>query len=118
MVGHPFILFGNQNSLKYLKSIGYKTFDKWIDESYDSEMDENIRCSMIVHELKKLKDKSIDELKIIREEMKEICHHNKEHYKILFNKNYDTGDQSKTIKDVLFEMWSEIGGTEIKQNLI
>ena len=31
----PFIIFGNPNSLKKLKELGYKTFDKWWDESYD-----------------------------------------------------------------------------------
>jgi hypothetical protein len=35
IVGHPFIVFGNPNSLQYLRDMGYKTFDPWIDESYD-----------------------------------------------------------------------------------
>jgi hypothetical protein len=33
----PFIIVGNYQSLKFLKSIGYKTFDQWWDESYDEE---------------------------------------------------------------------------------
>ena len=41
MVGHPFIMVGNKNNLKFLKDLGYKTFDKWIDESYDDIEDEN-----------------------------------------------------------------------------
>jgi len=32
----PFIIIGQTGSLKYLKQLGYKTFDKFIDESYDS----------------------------------------------------------------------------------
>lgn len=32
----PFILYGNKHSLKYLKDLGYKTFDGFIDESYDN----------------------------------------------------------------------------------
>ena len=47
MVGHPFIILGNKDSLKYLKSLGYKTFDKWIDESYDDILDENERRGAI-----------------------------------------------------------------------
>lgn len=32
---HPFIIFGNKNSLEYLKDMGYRTFHPYIDESYD-----------------------------------------------------------------------------------
>lgn len=31
----PFIIIGNRGSLKKLKEYGFKTFDKWWDESYD-----------------------------------------------------------------------------------
>lgn len=118
MVGHPFIIFGNQNSLKYLKSLGYKTFDKWIDESYDDEVDEDVRCRLIVNEIKKLKSKSKDELSRIREEMMDTCVHNSENYKKLYKKNYRYGDQSETIKEVLFEIWEEITGQPIERDLI
>jgi hypothetical protein len=33
---HPFIIVGNKNSLAKLKSMGYKTFEGYIDESYDT----------------------------------------------------------------------------------
>ena len=32
---HPFIIVGHSNSLKWLKKLGFQTFDKWWDESYD-----------------------------------------------------------------------------------
>lgn len=32
---HPFIIVGPKDSLKYLKSLGYKTFSDFFDESYD-----------------------------------------------------------------------------------
>jgi hypothetical protein len=108
MVGHPFLLYGNQYSLKYLKSIGYKTFDKWIDESYDNERNKDIRCEMIINELKKFNNKSIDELKQIREEMNEICIHNQIQYKENYKKNYDNGDVSTVISNILKEVWSEL----------
>ena len=60
MVGHPFILYGNKDSLKYLKSMGYKTFDGWIDESYDDEPDRNVRSIMVVNELKKFENKTLE----------------------------------------------------------
>lgn len=103
MVGHPFILYGNQFSLKYLKSNGYQTFDKWIDESYDNEPDRNKRSLMVVNELKKFENKSIDELMTIRQEMSEVCKHNKEHYRKTFDKKYREGinlDLEKIIRDI------------------
>lgn len=33
---HPFIVVGNKNSLAHLRELGYKTFNGFIDESYDS----------------------------------------------------------------------------------
>lgn len=33
---HPFIVFGNRDSLRYLKEFGYKTFHPFIDETYDT----------------------------------------------------------------------------------
>jgi hypothetical protein len=47
MVGHPFLLLGNQHSLRYLKDLGYKTFDKWFNEDYDSKFDSDTRARMI-----------------------------------------------------------------------
>lgn len=35
-VNHPFIIMGNRNSMKMMRKIGYKTFDGFVDESYDS----------------------------------------------------------------------------------
>ena len=32
---HPFIIMGNKHSLKRLRDLGYKTFEGYIDESYD-----------------------------------------------------------------------------------
>jgi hypothetical protein len=33
---HPFIIVGNKHSLQRLREMGYKTFDGFIDEGYDS----------------------------------------------------------------------------------
>jgi hypothetical protein len=108
MVGHPFLLYGNQYSLRYLKSLGYQTFDKWIDESYDAEPNRDLRCRMIVNELNKFKDKSIDELKQIREEMNEICTFNQQQYKKLYSEKYDNGDVSAEITKIFDDIWEEL----------
>lgn len=107
MVGHPFILYGNQNSLKYLKSMGYKTFDKWIDEGYDDEPDRNKRSLMVVNELKKFESKSIDELTQIRNEMKDVCEFNQSHYNKLFKEKYDEGINLDLSK-IFDEIWEEL----------
>ena len=36
----PFILVGPAHNLKYLRSYGFETFGRWIDESYDQEVDD------------------------------------------------------------------------------
>jgi hypothetical protein len=108
MVGHPFMVYGNQYSLKYLKSIGFKTFDKWIDESYDNEPNRDIRSKLIVNELVKLNNKTIEDLTRMREEMLEICAHNFNYFKIYYKEKYGDNDESITINDTILEIWSEI----------
>ena len=43
----PFIMVSCSNYLKTLKKLGFKTFDKWWDESYDDENDNNKRLEKI-----------------------------------------------------------------------
>ena len=78
----PFIIFGNPHSLKKLKELGYKTFDKWWDESYDDEMDVNLRFQKIVIILEKITEWDMDKCFEIKKEMEETLIHN---YKKMFN---------------------------------
>jgi len=55
---HPFIHVGAPYFLKYLKSIGYKTFSKWWDESYDEELNVDKRIIMITKQVKELTEMS------------------------------------------------------------
>lgn len=52
---HPFIILGSQGSLQKLKDMGYRTFDGWIDESYDTMLPKD-RFKAIARELKRIKD--------------------------------------------------------------
>lgn len=70
----PFIIFGNKGSLRELKKLGYKTFDKWWDESYD-EMDDNDRINAIAQILEDV-DKIENKVEWFAE-MKEVLEHNK-----------------------------------------
>jgi hypothetical protein len=76
----PFIIYGNPYSIKELKDLGFKTFDKWIDESYDNEENFEKRLTMILEELRVIASKSLEELTIMRNEMKEVLIHNYKHF--------------------------------------
>lgn len=52
--GHPFILAATPNSLQYLRSYGFETFDGLIDETYDTISDPIQRLHAIVSSMKQL----------------------------------------------------------------
>jgi hypothetical protein len=85
--GHPFMLVAGPKSLEYLKSYGFKTFDLWIDESYDQESDIVKRMEMIVKEMKRINNMSAVEKKQMLVELKKITEYNKKHFfsNIFFN---------------------------------
>ncbi len=76
----PFILIAAPGNLAYLKSYGFKTFDRWIDESYDNEQDDDKRISMAVSQLEKLCELSMDELRDMQKEMQDILDYNFDHF--------------------------------------
>jgi len=100
--GHPFMVLGNKGTLKKLKELGFKTFDKWFDESYDNEEEMSIRSEMIINEIEKFKNKTVDELKQIRNEMSEICEHNRINYLQMVTYKYTfNGDSMNNYKEIL-----------------
>ena len=108
MVGHPFIILGNQGTLKYLKSIGYKTFSPWINEEYDDIPDPTIRLNKIVNELEKLSKNSVEELLNIRKEMKDVCKHNHENFNIRYKMKYGENNINGDISNMFDIIWNEI----------
>jgi hypothetical protein len=75
-VGHPFIFLTVPKSLEVLKSLGYKTFHPFIDESYDNEFDNNRRMLMILKEVERLCNLSDKEIQQFIKIVKPICEHN------------------------------------------
>ena len=73
---HPFILLSTAKNLPLLHSMGYKTFDGLIDESYDNETDDNKRMLMIVNEVERLCNLSGKELETFLIGAKKIVEHN------------------------------------------
>lgn len=53
-VGHPFIIYGNKHSLRYLRDLGYQTFSPYINEAYD-DLNGWDRLIAIVKELERIK---------------------------------------------------------------
>lgn len=76
----PFMLVAAPNNLAYLRSYGFKTFGKWIDESYDQAVDHDHRLDLITHELYKLSRKSRRELQKMHQDMKSVLEYNKNHF--------------------------------------
>ena len=72
----PFIFFGNPHSLKKLKEYGFKTFDRWWDESYDDETDLNVRLEKITRVLEEIASWDFDKCQQIGIQMEETLIHN------------------------------------------
>ena len=76
----PLIIVAPPYSLLYLKTFGFKTFDRWWDESYDLEEDHEKRLLMIMDLIDYIDSKSIEELNVMYQEMSDVLDHN---YKIV-----------------------------------
>lgn len=70
---HPFIIMGNKHSLKRLRNLGYKTFQGFIDESYD-DLDTWERYEAIIESMKKII--AIDDKLEWYKSMRPILEHN------------------------------------------
>jgi hypothetical protein len=75
----PFILAAAPGNLAYLRSYGFKTFDRWIDESYDDIKDHDLRLQAIANQVKKICALSDDQLLDMHREMQEVLEYNFAH---------------------------------------
>lgn len=83
----PFIAFGSKDNLLSLQYKGFDVFDKWIDVSYDSIVDEGKRLKLFLKELDRLHSLSIEEWKQLSIDMLPSVLHNYYNYF-----NYDPND--------------------------
>jgi hypothetical protein len=77
-----FIIVGHPGSLDLLKSLGYKTFDSIIDESYDTELDNTKRLFKVTEEMIRFVSRPINEIKEDYVRVLDIIEHNR---KLLFS---------------------------------
>jgi hypothetical protein len=75
----PFMLAAAPGNLAYLKSYGFRTFDQWIDESYDTIEDPDLRLQAIVDQTSRLCAMSDAELRQMHQEMQPVLQHNFDH---------------------------------------
>ena len=74
----PFVLIAPPRSLEYFKRLGFKTFNKWWDESYDLEEDHSKRMNKIFDVIDFINSKNMKQLKSMYKEMKPILDYNAE----------------------------------------
>ena len=74
----PYIMVGPAGNLEYLHSMGYKTFSKWWDESYDTETDPLKRLAKIHQIIIDIANTSLEELYAMYLEMQPVLEHNLE----------------------------------------
>ena len=72
----PFFLVAAPGNLAYLKSYGFLTFDRWIDESYDNEQDPDQRIVKIVAEIERICQMTPDEINCMFNDMQSILDYN------------------------------------------
>lgn len=72
----PFVVAGPPGTLEYIKSLGFKTFSNYWDESYDQEQNHQSRLLKIFKIIDYINSKSINELKSMYVDMVPILKHN------------------------------------------
>ena len=94
----PFILAAAPGNLQYLKSYGFRTFDRWIDETYDSIEDNDSRLDAITDQIEILCNMHPHALHDMLNDMHDTLIYNKQHFFTNFKKiiidelvdNFDT----------------------------
>lgn len=72
----PFVVFSSPYTLEYARSLGFKTFDKFWDESYDTETDHLTRFNKLLDVIRYIDSFSLDQLKDMYKQMVPVLQHN------------------------------------------
>ena len=92
----PFVIVGAPHSLKFLRSIGFKTFDKFWDESYDNIENPDLRMKAVVDIVKQISNTPVAQLQELCYNMKTVLEYNFDHYVNCYSKT-DLLDKLKLI---------------------
>lgn len=100
----PFVMVGPPLSLLFAQEMGWKTFDKWWDESYDFEVNHEKRLEKIFDVLKYINSLSIEQLKRMYIEMMPVISHNQKQLiklqKTFQKHNIDNNKYFRTLRNV------------------
>jgi hypothetical protein len=72
----PFLFVAYPGALQLLRDLGFKTFDGFIDESYDLETDNGLRVNKIYNEIERLSNMTKEEIHNWYWSMEDILVHN------------------------------------------
>jgi hypothetical protein len=94
----PFILFGPCHSLNYFRTLGYKTFNGFIDESYDNITDYTERFHAVCKSIEQFisRDKEVIHKDLIK--MIPILNHN---YNVLVSRTHSDHDLIRQLINIL-----------------
>jgi len=84
----PFVIAGPYKHLELIKEYGFKTFDKWWDESYDNEINSSKRLGKVVKTIISIHNLPMDECKSMYKDMKSTLIHNYNRMKDLTSVHY------------------------------
>ena len=72
----PMLVLGPPGTLDLLKSYGFKTFDRWWDESYDNITNPWVRLEAVMEIVQQINSYSFEQLESILDQMMPILQHN------------------------------------------
>lgn len=102
LMKHPFMIVGPYHHLKNLKLLGFKTFDHFIDESYDECTDFEHRITKIVNNLCDLEENYGK----FYQDTREICEFNHRHFLHL------QGEHKMRLLESFDKFWQNYKGKE------
>jgi len=76
----PFVIVGPAKSLKLLSSLGYKTFKKQVNESYDNVVDDEERMQSLFRLVYEMSHFTGSELGELNEKLRSTIIHNQKHF--------------------------------------
>ena len=94
--GHAYLGYGPHHHLQELKRLGFKTFNKWWDESYDNLPNHFNRLEKVLNIVEDISKYSNSDLLQMYKEMKNILQHNSN-----LIKNYDGREELR--QQILFK---------------
>jgi hypothetical protein len=86
----PFVVAAPLKTLEYLRELGFRTFDRWWNESYDQELDHQKRMLKIFSVIDHINSMDIETMKTVYLDMREVLQHNKNTLFELYNHEKDS----------------------------